>query len=66
MKDGYYLRYVGMGTEDGKKVLLFSVNHSQGKTCYAFNYIDRNTLLVGGRQGCSDIIIHRLDFRAAG
>ncbi|PTX48295.1 hypothetical protein C8P63_1463 [Melghirimyces profundicolus] len=61
MMDGYYLRFCGMGEEQGGKVLLFTVNRSQGKTCYAFNYVDRNTLLVGGRQGCSDIIIHRLE-----
>lgn len=62
MNDGYYLRYAGMGTENGQKVLLFTVNRSdRGKTCYAFNYIDRRILLIGGHKGCRDIIVNRLE-----
>ena len=60
MKEGWYLRY--LGRVDRK--LLFDTNT---KSCdpkgwaYAFDYVDRNTLLVGSTKGCSDIKIQTIE-----
>lgn len=62
MKEGHYLRYLGMGREGQSAILLFAVDrYEAGRYCYAFNYVDRNTLVIGGRSGCRDIVVRRLE-----
>lgn len=59
MKDGYFLKYVGMVDRH----LLFT---SMPTGCdgdpwyYAFAYIDATTLLVGSHKGCCDIRVDDL------
>lgn len=63
MHEGYYLRYVGQARESEHLYLLFAVNnhrHDDG-IYYAFGYVDRNTLIIGGRNGCRDIVIEHLE-----
>lgn len=61
MQDGWYLRYLGKYND----TLLFGVN-TRGPDdpyswCYAFVYVDSNTLLVGSGTGMRDIRINKLD-----
>ncbi len=61
MRDGWYLKYIGQfgGT------LFFCPNTTRKDNpytwCYAFQYIDKNTLLIGGRHGMMDIRIPKLE-----
>lgn len=62
MHEGYYLRYVGQAQEGEHLYLLFAVNnHWHDGIYYAFGYINRNTLIIGGRNGCRDIVVEHLE-----
>lgn len=62
MNDGYYLRFVGSGMEGKHRVLLFAVNRSEREEiCYAFNYVNSHTLVIGGRGKCKDIRVQNLE-----
>ena len=57
MQEGYKLRYCGKTD----KLLLFSVNDTKSDYYYAFAYVDRNTLVIGGKHGVKDIRLQHLD-----
>lgn len=56
MKEDYFLRYCGKVSN----ILLFGVNDFQSDYYYAFAYIDKNTLIIGSKNGCRDIHIKKL------
>lgn len=61
MQEGYYLRYVGKC----ENYLLFFTNaikeDEPSNIYYAFAYVDKNTLVIGGAKGCRDIRVEKLE-----
>jgi hypothetical protein len=61
MQGGWYLRYKGRYND----TLFFDTNTGQETSPYewhyGFYYIDKNTLLIGGKSGMRDIRINHLE-----